>query len=114
MIEELNYEGADFGIIKKTENWVIGAGNYGDSLGKFSKIECHRETDEAFVLIKGEAKLIEMPEKDVYLEKKLEYGIVYVVPKGTWHHLIVERDSHVLIFENSGTTRENTDVTFFS
>ena len=112
MIEKLKYDGENFGVVKRTDTWVIGMGNFGSSLGRLSKFERHLETDESFVLICGKARLFEKHELGVE-EILMEPGYVYNVPKGTWHHCIVEKDAHVLIIENNGTCPDNSEVIFF-
>ena len=69
-------------------------------------MERHRETDEVFVLLCGEATLVL---GDEMTEVKMEKEKVYNIRKGVWHSIIVSEDAKVIIVENADTTRENTD-----
>ena len=69
-------------------------------------MERHRETDEVFVLLCGEATLVI---GDEMTEVKMEKEKVYNIQKGVWHSIFVSADAKVFIVENADTTRENTD-----
>jgi len=43
----------------------------------------------------------------------MEQGKVYNVRKGVWHHIVLEKDSKVLVIENSNTAKENTERRYF-
>ena len=62
------------------------------------------KTDEAFVLLSGEATL--------YTENEImpmQTNTVYNIPKGEWHHITVSRDATVMVVENSNTCMDNTE-----
>lgn len=58
----------------------------------------HDETDELFLVIKGELT-IEMREGSVNLSE----GELYVVPKGTEHAPRTAEECHILLLEPAGT-----------
>jgi ureidoglycolate hydrolase len=65
-----------------------------------------------FILIEGKAFLIIEGEKDGgehFDTIDMNTNIVYNVKKGKWHHIVMERDSSVIIVENSDTDLENTE-----
>ena len=39
----------------------------------------------------------------------MESGIIYNVPKGEWHHIVVSEDALVMVVEDSDTSKENTE-----
>ncbi len=91
------------------EGWLVGLLSYGERFSKFSMLERHNKTEEAFILVKGEATLY-IADKDIKVtEYKMEQGAVYNVAKGEWHHIVVSRDALVVVVENSDTSSENSD-----
>lgn len=63
----------------------------------------HPYTDEVFILIRGNCILYsfidnQIPESAILMEKNK----LYVVGKGIWHAHILDKDSEVLIIEDSG------------
>lgn len=89
--------------------WRVGMLAYGEKFSKFSMLERHNCTDEAFVLVKGEATLYVADEELSVSSHKMEQGTVYNVKKGEWHHIVVSRDALAIVIENSDTTSENSD-----
>lgn len=103
-MEIFGFYGEDFKAVLQFEGWKIGILRYSDRFSDFKVMERHLETDEAFVLLEGEATLFE--EENTY---KMEKCKVYNVKKGLWHHIVVSKDATVLVVENSNTTKENTE-----
>ena len=91
-----------------TPDWQVAQINFGShqALENISRLDIHHQTDEAFFLIKGEVILVESEIVDAnilfYLEL-MKQGIVYNIPKNTWHNIIMKPGSQVLIIENSNT-----------
>lgn len=84
--------------------WKVAYLGYCERFSKFTELERHLETDEVFVLLRGSACL--------YIEEEkydMEPGVVYNVPKGQWHHIVVSEDAAVLVVESSDTSAENTE-----
>lgn len=104
MIEKYKYTGDDFSVLMSFEGWKIGFLRYSERFADFKVLERHNETDEAFVLLCGEAFLYTESES-VQMEK----CTVYNIPKGEWHHLTVSPDATVLVVENSNTSKSNTE-----
>ena len=40
---------------------------------------------------------------------EMEKNVLYNIPAGVWHHIVVSEDATVLVVENSNTTKENTE-----
>ena len=84
--------------------WKVAYLGYCERFSKFTELERHLNTDEVFVLLRGNASL--------YIEEEkhdMQPGVVYNVPKGQWHHIVVSEDAAVLVVESSDTSAENTE-----
>lgn len=103
MIETITYSGDGWKVLKEFEGWKIGYLRYCDRFSELTEMECHLKTDEVFVLLEGEAVLYTETEAIA-----MERGILYNIPKGEWHHIVVSRDTTVLVIENSNTSKGNT------
>ena len=78
--------------------------------GNISTIEKHTETDEVFVLLKGNCELLIAGSNDTYgkIERvKMEPGLVYNIKKNVWHACALDSDTSVFIVENADTSNEN-------
>ena len=98
------HKGEGFQVLKQFEGWKIGYLRYTDRFSKYDQLERHLETDEVFVLLEGEATLYTEEETCV-----MEKNVLYNIPKGVWHHIVVSEDATVLVVENSNTTKDNTE-----
>ena len=103
-IETLTYEDPGFRVLKQFEGWKIGILRYNDRFSKLSELERHLKTDEVFVLLEGSATLYAEKEKCV-----MRKGVLYNIPKGVWHHIVVSEDATVMVVENSDTSKDNTE-----
>lgn len=91
------------------EGWLVGLLSYYDGFSSLSALERHNLTEEAFILVKGEATLY-TADKDLNISDCImEVGTVYTVEKGEWHHIVVSKDALVIVVENSNTATENSD-----
>ncbi len=104
MIEKYEYTGEDFRVLHSFEGWKIGFLRYSDRFSEYAQSERHLNTDEAFVLLEGEAVLYSGDEVC-----GMEKNVVYNIPKGVWHHITVSRDATVMVVENSDTSKDNTE-----
>lgn len=103
-IEVHAYTGDGFCILKEFEGWKVGFLRYSDQFSGLTKLERHMETDEVFVLLEGSAILYTGSG-----QKHMKKNLLYNIPKGVWHHIVVSEDATVLVIENSNTTAENTE-----
>lgn len=108
MINKYSYNGEDFKAVFQFEGWKIGILRQSDRFSHTGIWERHNCTSEVFVLLSGTAVLY-AKEKEKILEQPMEHGVVYEIPTGVWHHIVVSRDATVLVVENSNTSKENTD-----
>ena len=81
-----------------------------DRFSEFGVLERHLKTDEVFVLLSGKATLyVHDDAVDRTESTEMQPLKVYNVPRNTWHHIVVSEDASVLVVENRGTAKENTE-----
>ena len=78
----------------------------------FHQVERHNLTNEIFILTTGKADLIvaengEIPGQLYIFPMKL--NVAYNILPSVWHHAILSEDAHIIIFEKSDTSRENSN-----
>lgn len=108
LIEKYSYKGEGYDPFLIRNNWQVAKLNYmpGQGLTDIIKIDKHSETDEVFILLKGIAVLIaaERNEKGYSFHSlKMQPGITYNIPAGTWHNIAMDTDAELIIVENSNT-----------
>jgi mannose-6-phosphate isomerase-like protein (cupin superfamily) len=92
--------------------WRVAILNYIDEIHplRIESLERHNETDEVFVLLKGQGILF-IGEGGTCIEKifsqVLEPGKIYNVKQRIWHTVTLSQDGSVLIVENRNTSKEN-------
>lgn len=106
-METMIHTGEGWKVLKEFGGWKIGYLRYHKRFSKLSEMERHLETDEVFVLLAGEATLYTENESTV-----MKKSVLYNIPKGEWHHIVVSKDATVLVVENSNTSKVNTEKRF--
>jgi mannose-6-phosphate isomerase-like protein (cupin superfamily) len=92
--------------------WRVAYLNYIDELDPeyINRLEKHLETDEVFVLLKGEGVLFIGAGNETHPEispHKMEPCKLYNVKKGAWHNIILSKDATILLVENKDTSEGN-------
>jgi mannose-6-phosphate isomerase-like protein (cupin superfamily) len=114
LMEIREFNGIGYLPVIDFSTWRVAILNYIDEIHpeQITKMERHNETDEVFVLIKGQGILF-LGEGDQRVEKihtqVLEPGKIYNVKCGVWHSVVLSRDGSVLIVENRNTSTENSN-----
>ena len=87
-----------------SDGWMVALLNWEPimDLDKAAGVERHKDTDEVFILLKGQAALYVIIAEGLRV-LDMEPGLIYNVRKGTWHNLIATRDVAFLIVENRDT-----------
>lgn len=93
------FAGEDYGRQFGGDGWQAAFLNFGPKFGIRRPPERHMKSDELFALLQGEATLFIGEEGR---EVKMEKGKLYNVRRGTWHQIVAEKDSRVLVIENTG------------
>ncbi len=100
----LEFHGEDFKVVHEFEGWKIGLLRYSERFKEFCMEERHMLTDEAFILLEGEAVLYAGG-----VPYKMEMGKIYNIRKGEWHNIVVSETTTVMVVENSNTSKDNTE-----
>ena len=111
-LEVFEYNGEGYNPTMNFESWRVAIANFGDHFDeeRYNYLERHLLTDEVFILLSGDAKLVIGCD---FSETVMQTGKIYNVKKGTYHALLMEKDAKVLIVENHNTSRENTEYYYF-
>jgi len=94
--------------------WRVAFLRYIDELipHNINRVERHRETDEVFVLLEGQAVLF-MGTGDEQVEKLeplvMEPCKLYNMKQNAWHCCVLSHDATILLVENRNTGLANTD-----
>lgn len=112
LLEIKEYLGEGYSPVIDYESWRVAILNYCEELlpENISKMQKHNESDEVFVLLKGEF-ILYIAEGDNTIENitaiSLEPLKMYNVKKGVWHTHTLNREAMVLIVENVDTSLLN-------
>jgi len=114
-IECFEYHGEGMGNVYANERWMVGLKNWkpANDITGIDCLERHNLTDELFVLLSGECTLIYANETPNGLEidaVKMEPYKVYNIPATLWHNTVTRKDTKLVLFEDSSTSMENSDV----
>ncbi len=111
------YEFAGEGMQRVFENekWTVGIKNWkpANDVTGIDCLERHNNTDELFVLVEGACTLIYANES----KEGLEFGVVnmqpnkvYNIPATLWHNTITQKDTKMILIEDSITSMNNSDI----
>jgi hypothetical protein len=76
------------------------------------QVERHRNTNEVFILTAGEADLILCEPGDAPGETyvlPMKHNVAYNIPDHGWHHVLMSKDAHIILFERTETSVETSD-----
>lgn len=112
-IKELNTEG--YLPVISYGGWRLAQLRFCEDLliENIRTMQKHEETDEVFVLLKGEGMLFtggRFDRVDDVSCVRLEPLKLYNVKKGVWHNHVISEDATVLIIENDNTSDDNSPV----
>lgn len=95
-----------------SHDWQVAILNWEPAIDRdtVSEIERHNQSDEVFVLIKGQAVLFVRPEGGELSVVKMQPGLIYNVPQGTWHNLVASKDVELIIIENRDTHLHDVEI----
>lgn len=116
-MEILNYEfnGEGMNRVFENEKWTVGIKNWkpANDITGIDCLERHNKTDELFVLLEGACSLIFANEVGGELELgvvKMEKNKVYNIPATLWHNTITQKDTKMVLIEDSNTSMDNSDI----
>ena len=113
----LQYEFTGEGMHRVFENekWTVGIKNWkpANDITGIDNLERHNLTDELFVLIEGACTLIyanETADGLAFGAVKMEPDKVYNIPATLWHNTVTQKDTKMILIEDSSTSGENSDI----
>ncbi len=114
-ILNFSFEGEGMQRVYENENWTVGIKNWkpANDISGIDCLERHNLTDELFVLIEGSCTLLSANEENgelVLQAVKMEPDRVYQIPATLWHNTVTEKDTKMILIENSSTSMENSDI----
>jgi hypothetical protein len=114
LVEVSEFTGPGYRPVVDFDAWRVAILNYIDEIhpARIDFMERHNDTDEVFVMIKGQGILFlgEGEERIERIQQKImESGKIYNVKRSVWHTVVLSRAGSVLIVENRNTSRENSN-----
>jgi len=99
----------------ENEKWTVGIKNWkpANDITGIDCLERHNQTDELFVLTAGACTLIyanETADGMIFGAVKMEPQKVYNIPAALWHNTITQKDTKMILIEDSNTSMENSDI----
>ncbi len=113
-LETRDYEGQGYQALVDFGAWRVAILRFLDGLQpeRQNTMERHMETDEVFVLTKGQGILImggNGLQVDGIYPQMMEIGKIYNIKRSAWHTVLLSRDASVLIVENRDTDKHNSE-----
>lgn len=111
-IEVCSYEKEGYSPVIDYMEWRVAILNYIEELEieNITTMQKHNETDEVFVLLKGNCTLFTGGKGETIGEIDsiaMEPFKLYNVKKGVWHTHTLDKEGSVLIIENRNTNDDN-------
>jgi hypothetical protein len=114
LLEVSEYDATGYAPVVDFQTWRVAMLNYIDELepDKIDNLQCHNETDEVFVLLKGHCILFcaEVDQNNNIIDIaswNMELNKTYNIKRGVYHTHTLSEDAKVLIIENRDTTDDN-------
>lgn len=114
-IQKLSFEGEGMTRVFENEKWMVGIKNWKPT-NDITGIDClerHNQTDELFVLMVGRCTLLYANEKEGCIKMgavEMEPMCVYNIPATLWHNTITQKDTKMVLIEDSSTRMDNSDI----
>ncbi len=114
-ITDFEFTGEGMQRVYENEKWTVGIKNWkpANDITGIDCLERHNKTDELFVLTEGSCTLIYANETENGLEfssVQMEPGKVFNIPATLWHNTITQKDTKMILIEDSNTSMENSDI----
>ncbi|RCW56524.1 WxcM-like domain-containing protein [Halanaerobium sp. ST460_2HS_T2] len=112
LIEIKSYTEEGYQPVIDFNSWRVAVLNYCEELlvENIDKMQKHNQTDEVFILLKGECTLFLAEGKEeienIYAQK-MEPFKLYNIKKSVWHTHTLSKEAMVLIVENQDTDLSN-------
>jgi ureidoglycolate hydrolase len=119
MLEIHDFQGNGYKALIDYGEWRVAMLRYLEALqpDRIDSMERHSQTDEVFVLLKGQGVLVlggNGKQVDSIYPQVMEPGKLYNVKCNTWHTILLSREAKILIVENKDTGAYNSEYTYLS
>jgi hypothetical protein len=119
LVEIRNYTGDGYKPLVSFGDWRVAILNYADGMHPDNNktMERHTETDEVFVLTRGQGILLiggNDRQVEIVSPLEMEIGTIYNIRRNTWHTILLSRDASVLIVEQDDTGEHNSEIASLS
>lgn len=114
LVETASFFGEGYQPILDFHGWRVAVlrSNPVTEPSAFNRVERHRETNEVFILTDGRADLVvfdgDATPTDWHITE-MELNVAYNIGQSVWHNVVMSPDSHIILFERTDTTIENSD-----
>lgn len=114
-IQELSFAGEGMSRVFENEKWMVGVKNWkpANDISEIDCLERHNKTDELFVLLAGRCTLLYANEVGGGLDigaVEMEPMRVYNIPSTLWHNTVTQKDTKLVLIEDSSTGMDNSDI----
>lgn len=114
LIESYAIEESGFHPFLIRDSWQVAKLNYTEEwhIDAINCLKILRESDRAFVLLKGSAVLVALEDnegKSAFKVELMKRGASYNIPKNTWYAIALEKESEVLIVGKPNTHLDNVE-----
>ncbi|MEM7536075.1 MAG: ureidoglycolate lyase [Chloroflexota bacterium] len=79
----------------------------------FQQVERHNETNEVFILTAGQADLVicddDAGQPIAPAVFAMQHNVAYNIQQSVWHNVVMTTDAHIILFERTDTTVENSN-----
>lgn len=115
IISEYEFSGEGMTRVYENEKWLVGIKNWkpANDIKGLDCLERHNLTDELFVLLSGACTLLYAEENGGKLDIKkitMEPHKVYNIPATLWHNTVTQKDTKLILIEDSSTSMDNSDI----
>jgi hypothetical protein len=114
LVETASFFGEGYQPVLDFHGWRVAMlrSNSVTEPGAFHRVERHRETNEVFILTAGDADLVvcdgDTQPTDWHITA-MELNVAYNIGQSVWHNVVMSPDAHIILFERTDTTIENSD-----
>jgi hypothetical protein len=114
-VEKYEFEGEGLTRVFENEKWMVGIKNWkpANDIANTNCLERHNKTDELFVLLAGKCILLfanEVNGELVIEAEDMQPMKVYNIPSTLWHNTVTQKDTKLILVEDSSTGMENSDI----
>ncbi len=109
------FSGEGMRRVFENQKWMVGIKNWkpANDIAGIDMLERHNRTDELFVLAAGSCTLVcaeETPDGLVFDKVEMEPCRVYCIPATMWHNTVTQKDTKMILIEDSNTGMNNSDI----